>query len=455
ISNEASLLGGEEQLGNSSKKEYTARQSSWGTDSGKENRGQIEIVKVDSETKELISSPATFELYYLLNGEKQIVTGEAQVTEDGKIQYGNLPFRTYYLKELKAPEGYVLSNKEIKIEVNKENKEIELPVKNIAELEISAEKIWDDADNQDGIRPESIIVNLLANGEKIESISLSEENDWIATFTGLSPIDENGDEIEYTVEEIAVTDYEVDISGTITDGFEITNTHNPAVIDIEGTKTWNDAENQDGKRPDSITVRLLANGTEIDNVEVTEKDNWKYSFTDLPKFENGTEINYTVQENGVEDYSTEVNGFEITNSYTPEQTSINVVKAWDDADNQDGIRPESVTVKLLANGEDTNKTIELNADNNWQADFTELDVYANGKEIEYTIEEVAVEGYEVELGGTVEDGYVLTNIHEPELIALSGTKTWDDAENQDGKRPESITVRLLANGTEIDNIEVT
>src|SRR5699024_5764684 len=225
-------------------------------------------VKVDSETEEPISSPATFELYYLLNGEKQIVTGEAQETEDGKIQYGNLPFRTYYLKEVEAPEGYVLSNEEIKIEVNKENKKIELPVENIAELEISAEKIWDDADNQDGKRPGSITVNLLANGEVKKSISLSEENDWITTFTGLSPIDENGDEIEYTVEEIAVPDYEVDISGTVTDGFEITNTHNPAVIDIEGTKIWNDAGNQDGKRPDSITVHLLANGEEVAEAKV-------------------------------------------------------------------------------------------------------------------------------------------------------------------------------------------
>ncbi|MBQ3282248.1 MAG: Cna B-type domain-containing protein, partial [Atopobiaceae bacterium] len=31
--------------------------------------------------------------------------------------------------------------------------------------------------------------------------------------------------------------------------------------------------------------------------------------------------------------------------------NITVTKEWDDADNQDGIRPESVTVRLLANGE--------------------------------------------------------------------------------------------------------
>src|SRR5699024_6007554 len=145
--------------------------------------------------------------------------------EDGKIQYGNLPFRTYYLKEVEAPEGYLLSNKEIKIEVNKENKKIEYPVKNIAELENSEKKIWNDADNQDGIRPGSITVNLLANREVKKSTSLSEENDWITTFTGLSPIDENGDEIKYTVEEIAVEGYEVELSGTSEDGYVLTNIH--------------------------------------------------------------------------------------------------------------------------------------------------------------------------------------------------------------------------------------
>src|SRR5699024_8003671 len=226
------------------------------------------------------------------------------------------------------------------------------------------------------------------------------------------------------------------ISGTSADGFVITNTHEPELIDLDGTKTWDDADNQDGVRPDSITVNLLANGNEIDSIDVTEVDEWKYSFTDLPKFENGEEINYTIQEDDVEGYSTEIDGMDITNSYTPGQTSINVVKAWEDANNQDGIRSESVTVKLLANGEETDKTIELNADNNWQADFTELDVYANSKEIEYTIEEVAVTGYEVVQTGTSEDGYVLTNKHMPELTEVSVTKEWNDEDDLAGFRPD-------------------
>src|SRR5699024_9248628 len=161
--------------------------------------------------------------------------------------------------------------------------------------------------------------------------------------------------------------------------FIVTNTHEPELIDIEGTKTWDDANNQDGKRPESITVRLLANGEEVDSDEITEEDEWKYSFADLPKFENGEEINYTVQEDGVDDYSTEIDGFNITNSYTPGKTSVNVGKAWNDNNNV-AKRPDSITINLLANGEKID-SVKLNAKNNWQADFTDLDEYKNGKKI--------------------------------------------------------------------------
>src|SRR5699024_11576421 len=91
-------------------------------------------------------------------------------------------------------------------------------------------------------------------------------------------------------------------------------------------------------------------------------------------------------------------------------------------------------------------TRDLNEENNWQADFTELDVKADGENIEYTNEEVEVEGYEVVQTGTSEDGYVLTNIHEPELTEVSVTKEWNDEDDLAGFRPEHIEVELYADG---------
>ncbi|MCD8087779.1 MAG: Cna B-type domain-containing protein, partial [Oscillospiraceae bacterium] len=111
---------------------------------------------------------------------------------------------------------------------------------------------------------------------------------------------------------------------------------------------------------------------------------------------------------------------------------VTVTKDWDDAENQDGIRPESITVVLVENGETTDTTVTLSEENNWTASFEDLPQYANSKEIEYTIQEVAVTGYTTEITGSAADGYTITNTHEPETISVTVTKTWDDADDQDG-----------------------
>src|SRR5699024_9322675 len=123
--------------------------------------------------------------------------------------------------------------------------------------------------------------------------------------------------------------------------FTITNTHVPELIKIEGSKIWEDDNNRDGIRPESYTVNLLANGTEVAEQDVTAEDNWEYVFTDLPKYEAGEEIVYTVTENTVENYTQDIDGYDITNYYTPGETGVTVTKAWDDGNNQDGNRPES------------------------------------------------------------------------------------------------------------------
>ena len=320
-------------------------------------------------------------------------------------------------------------------------------------IDISGSKTWNDADNQDGIRPASITVKLFANGTEAASqvVTPDEAGNWNYVFKNLPQYDAKG-KITYTVTESAVAGYETSVSG-----YNITNTHKPATLDITGTKTWNDSNNQDGKRPKSITVNLLANGRITDTKTVTADDNWTYSFTDLPKYANGQEITYTVSELTVPGYTTTIDdNYNITNSYTPGETSASVTKIWDDADNQDGIRPESITVALLANGTPTNKTVTLTAANNWTQTITGLPEKADGEYITYTWTEVNVpEGYSLTGTSKNETVTTLTNTHTPELTSITGTKTWKDADNQDGKRPESITVNLFADGTKLKSQSVS
>ena len=312
-------------------------------------------------------------------------------------------------------------------------------------INIPVTKIWDDKDNQDGIRPESITVRVLANGNKVEEQTITEKEDWKYEFKDL-PKYEKGKEIIYTIEEDSINKYTTKI-----DKYNITNTHIPETIEITVTKKWEDSNNQDGKRPDSIVVRLLADGQQVEEkkVTVTEAEKWQYKFKDLPKYNAGKEIVYTVEEDSIKDYETNINKYDITNTHIPEKIDIKGTKTWEDNNNQDGKRPEKITVRLFANDEEQAHK-DITAENKWEYEFKDLPKYKDGEEIDYTIKEDAVKDYV-----TTIDGYNITNAHTPEKIKIKGTKKWKDEDDQDGKRPKEINVKLFADGEEIASKTVT
>jgi len=118
---------------------------------------------------------------------------------------------------------------------------------------------------------------------------------------------------------------------------------------------------------------------------------------------------------------------------------VNVTKVWKDGDNQDGIRPDKVTVRLLAGGTDTGKTLELSKDNNWSGSFSGLD-----KGPVYTVSEDTVTGYESAITGTAAAGFTITNSHTPSTVEKTVTKVWNDNENAADTRPASVSVQLYA-----------
>ena len=320
---------------------------------------------------------------------------------------------------------------------------------------ISVIKAWEDGNNQDGLRPTDIKVQLYADGSKQgEEVTLNAGNQWSYTWSGLDEM-KSGQKIVYTVEEVGkIAGYDTVISGEAKTGYVITNSHTPELTNISGEKIWDDADNQDGKRPESITVNLFANGEKIDSkvVKADAEGNWKYSFKNLPKYANGQLISYTVTEDAVPEYTTEISGTTITNKYQPGKTSISVVKAWEDGNNQDGLRPSDIKVQLYADGIKQGEEITLNAGNQWSYTWSGLDEMKSGQKISYTVKEAGkVTGYDTVISGEAKTGYVITNSHTPELTKISGEKIWDDGNNQDGKRPESITVNLFANGEKIDS----
>ncbi|MBR3150595.1 MAG: Cna B-type domain-containing protein [Erysipelotrichaceae bacterium] len=226
-------------------------------------------------------------------------------------------------------------------------------------------------------------------------------------------------------------------------------------VDVTVTKSWDDADNQDGIRPDDLTLTLnVPDGVTAPDPEITKNGNsWTYKWSDLPKIDE----TYTVTEETVPTgYTCETKtvnaGGTITNKHTPETIELKIVKVWDDEDNKDGKRPGTLKV-TLSNGDE----VTLSENNQWTATVT-VPKYNNGQEITYTWTEGDMpEGYE--LLSTKVAGLIttITNKYtpEPETIDITVKKVWNDANDKDKLRPAKVTVRILANGDEIESFELS
>ena len=247
-------------------------------------------------------------------------------------------------------------------------------------------------------------------GEQVGIITTDE--DGVGTITGLI-------KQAYTVQEIqAPTGYNLleepikiskdDFGNDLAISRDVVNQKEKT--SISGQKTWNDNDNQDGKRPSKITVNLLANGVKVASKEVKPDAtrNWTYHFDNLDVVDDaGNVIAYTVSEEPVAGYETTVEGTNITNNRIPDMTEVVVKKVWDDKENKDGLRPEKITIRLLADGQEV-AVKEITTTDNWQASFTDLPEYKDGKKIVYTITEDPVAGYTSKI-----DGFTVTNRHIP------------------------------------------
>ena len=176
----------------------------------------------------------------------------------------------------------------------------------------------------------TITVQLLAEGVLVDTKTVSGSGStWSFSFTGLPAVREDGSTITYSLRETAVSGYTTTVSGTT-----ITNTLIPKTpeeyIDISGTKTWFDENNESGSRPNYIIVRLLRNGVEIDRRTVTAVNGWQYSFTNLPADDGyGNKYTYTIREEAVPGYFGRVDGYNLSNTKLPDRPEL----PPDDGDN--------------------------------------------------------------------------------------------------------------------------
>ena len=424
----------------------------------------FELKKEDGSVVETVTNAADGSVTFspISYDESQVGTHKYTISEVAGSEAGITYDKTVQEVEVTVEK---VSATELKATASKEAKDLVFTNKYTpAKTQVSVKKAWDDKDNQDGKRPSSVAVKLLADGQDTgKALELNAANGWTGSFTDLDA-DKGGTPIQYTVVEVTVPGYTSKVTGDAASGFTITNSYSPETVDITATKNWDDANNQDGKRPTKITINLLADGQKVASKEVqaAADGTWTATFEKLAKYKAGKEIKYTVTEEAVAEYESTITDFTITNKYAPKEIDYKVTKVWNDANDQDGKRPESVTVQLYKKVGDADpvavegKKLTLTAKdktdaNTWVASFTNLPQYEAGKEITYSIKEVDVPaGYEASV-----TGQVVTNTHNPETVVLSGTKVWDDNNNQDGKRAKSVKVQILNGDKVVQEIEVS
>ncbi len=237
----------------------------------------------------------------------------------------------FKVAEVSAPPGYTNSGwaEEFVLDETTHNTKVTYTVKNSPELtSITVVKVWDDANDADGVRPSSLVVELQRNGNRYARVTLNEANGWTYTWSGLASHDGTSMITWNVIEQPTIAGY---TAGTVvftpTEGaanssigtYVFTNSHTPEVTTVSGQKTW--SVQDVSILPDSITVQLLADGKVVQTKTVTAADGWKYEFTNLPKNQSGTAIVYTVDEITPAGFIKTVTGYDIENKSTKVEIS--------------------------------------------------------------------------------------------------------------------------------------
>ena len=351
--------------------------------------------------------------------------------ESGTVNLGRVPEGAYLIRETNADtliEGYVMDPENSKVAdavyiLSGESSVLEFKYTWKLREPID-EEVEEDYDPCADIG--DLFFDILGPDAWNKKVTYAEFTDSKYELQGLEPgvytvIERNAETLVryYTLTDNSITGLAVEVKPGETTTAKLFNRYEPLptpepdaeFIDIPVTVTWNDNYNADGNRPESVTVRLYADGVEVDSHVLTAAEDWQYTFMDKPRYQedNKTEIVYTVNEDEVPMYAATFNGFNIVNDYKPEVTSASVSVVWNDNNNEKNLRPDSIAMNL-SDGQKVVKVVVLNEANGWTATVNNLPTVVNGLRAEYAWKEQQVLSYS--LIGVTQQGNLMIFTNE-------------------------------------------
>ena len=415
--------------------------------------------------------------------------GNVEIIKTFGVVYKDLPIEEHTNIKNIANVKFNLKDVPEVVGVTNKEKEVETTTDGQFARRITVNKTWSDDNNANGKRPTSIKYILKSGNTLIEQVvtgNVTTNEDWSYTFENVPKYNDRNELINYTLEEESVVQdgfkfYKKSISGDMNDGFDVTNTFKipTETISVKADKHWADNSNQAKKRPTSIILRLK-NGAEIveDKTLTGTGDDWTYTFTNVPKYNQfGNEVNYSLEEletntGDLKFYNKDVagtykSGFTVTNTFNvpDEKVNVTVTKNWDDNSNVNGKRPTSIKYVLNGGVTPVEQVVTGNrmTDENWSYTFTNLPKYNElGNVINYVVEEQEASTndfkfYTNKVIGDKDAGFTITNkfVVPEDKIQIQVTKHWEDNNNVNNRRPESIKFVIKQNNSEIKSKVLT
>ena len=415
--------------------------------------------------------------------------GNVEIIKTFGVVYKDLPIEEHTNIRNVANVKFSLKDVPEVVGVTKKEKEVETTTDGQFARRIIVNKTWSDDNNANGKRPTSIKYILKGGNTPIEQVvtgNVTTNEDWSYTFTNVPKYNDRNELINYTLEEEPVVQdgfkfYKKSISGDMNNGFDVTNTFKipTETISVKADKHWADNSNQAKKRPTSIILRLK-NGAEIveDKTLTGTRNDWTYTFENVPKYNQfGNEVNYSLEEletntGDLKFYNKDVagtykSGFTVTNTFNvpDEKANVAVTKNWDDNSNVNGKRPTSIKYVLNGGTTPAEQVVSGNTttDENWSYTFANLPKYNElGNIINYSVEEQEVnvndfKFYTNKIIGDKDSGFRITNkfVVPEDKIQIQVTKHWEDNNNVNDRRPESIKFVIKQNNSEIKSKVVT
>ena len=415
--------------------------------------------------------------------------GNVEIIKTFGIVYKDLPIEEHTNIKNVANVKFNLKDVPEVVGVTNKEKEVETTTDGQFARRITVNKTWSDDNNANGKRSTSIKYILKGGNTPIEKVvtgNVTTNEDWSYTFENVPKYNDRNELINYILEEEPVVQdgfkfYKKNISGDMNDGFDVTNTFKipTETISVKADKHWADNSNQAKKRPTSIILRLKNGGEIVEDKTLTGTGNdWTYTFENVPKYNQfGNEVNYSLEEletntGDLKFYNKDVagtykSGFTVTNTFNvpDEKVNVTVTKNWDDNSNVNGKRP--ISIKYVLNGGTTpvEQVVSGNTttDENWSYTFANLPKYNElGNIINYSVEEQEASTndfkfYTNKIIGDKDSGFRITNkfVVPEDKIQIQVTKHWEDNNNVNNRRPESIKFVIKQNNSEIKSKVLT